>query len=102
MYGLIGRMTAVPGQRDALVSILLEGVADMPGNLSYVVATDPADDDAIWITEVWDNKESHGASLTLPSVKQAIATAMPLIAGFDPGTVTTPVGGHGLPEPESR
>ncbi len=102
MYGLIGKMTAVPGQRDALVSILLEGVADMPGNLSYVVATDPADDDAIWITEVWDNKESHGASLTLPSVKQAIATARPLIAGFDPGTVTAPAGGHGLAAATSR
>ncbi len=39
---------------------------------------------------------------TLPSVKQAIVTAMPLIAGFDPGTVTTPVGGHGLNAAKSR
>jgi quinol monooxygenase YgiN len=96
MYGLIGKMTAVPDQRDALVSILLAGVAGMPGCLSYVVATDPADADAIWVTEVWDSEASHKASLALPIVRQAIAKGRPLIAGFGPSTVTAPVGGHGL------
>jgi quinol monooxygenase YgiN len=97
MYGLIGKMTATPGQRDALIAILLEGVAGMPGCLSYVVAKDPTDADAIWITEVWDSKESHAASLSLPSVKNAIAKGRPLIAGFGEHIVTAPVGGHGLP-----
>ena len=97
MYGLIGKMTATPGQRDALVAILLDGVSGMPGCLSYVVATDPADADAIWITEVWESKERHAASLTLPSVRAAIAKGRPLIAGFGPSTETAPVGGHGLP-----
>jgi quinol monooxygenase YgiN len=96
MYGLIGKMTAVPGQRDALISILLEGVAEMPGCHSYIVAKDPADANAIWITEVWDSKASHEASLALPSVRQAIARGKPLIAAFGEGVVTTPVGGHGL------
>lgn len=96
MYGLIGKMTAVSGQRDALVEILLEGTGDMPGCLSYVIATDPGDEDAIWITEVWDSEESHRASLSLPAVQEAIARGRPLIAGFDEQTVTTPVGGHGL------
>jgi quinol monooxygenase YgiN len=96
MYGLIGKIDAVQGQRDALTSILLEGVAGMPGCLSYVVATDPADADALWITEVWDDEASHRASLSLPSVQQAIAKGRPLIAGFGERFVTTPVGGHGL------
>ncbi len=96
MYGLIGKMTAVAGQRDALVTILLEGVTGMPGCLSYVVATDPADANAIWITEVWDDQDSHAASLSLPSVQQAIAQGKPLIAGFGESIVTQPVGGHGL------
>ncbi len=52
MYGLIGKMKARPGQRDALIAILLDGIAAMPGCLSYIVASDPADADAIWITEV--------------------------------------------------
>lgn len=96
MYGLIGKMNAVPGQRDALIAILLEGVSGMPGCLSYVVAKDPADANAIWITEVWDSQDSHQASLSLPSVREAITRGKPLIAGFGDHTVTEPVGGHGL------
>lgn len=96
MYGLIGKMKVVPGQRDALISILLEGVSGMPGCLSYIVAQDPTDADAIWITEVWDNQDSHQASLSLPSVQQAIARGRSLIAGFGERFETTPVGGHGL------
>jgi len=96
MYGLIGKMRAQPGQRDALVAILLDGVSGMPGCLSYVVAEDPQDADGLWITEVWDNQASHAASLSLASVRDAIAKARPLIAGFDSHTETRPLGGHGL------
>jgi quinol monooxygenase YgiN len=97
MYGLIGKMVAVPGQRDALIAILLEGTGEMPGCLSYVVARDPNEADAIWITEVWDSQESHDASLKLPAVREAIGRGRPLIAKFEQSFVTTPVGGYGLP-----
>jgi quinol monooxygenase YgiN len=96
MYGLIGKMIAASGQRDALISILLDCLPEMPGCLSYVVSKDPADPDAIWITEVWDTQASHEASLTLPSVQQAITRGRPLITGFGERFVTEPVGGHGL------
>jgi quinol monooxygenase YgiN len=96
MYGLIGKMKTVPGQRDALIAILIEGVSGMPGCLSYVVAQDATDPDAIWITEVWESQKSHDASLTLPSVQAAIAKGRPLIAGFGERFETKPVGGHGL------
>lgn len=96
MYGLIGKMSAMTGQRDALIAILLEGVAGMPGCLSYVVAKDRSNEDAIWVTEVWDSQASHKASLSLPSVQQAIARGKPLIASFDQHVETLPVSGHGL------
>ncbi len=96
MYGLIGRMKAQPGQRDTLAAILLEGTGAMPGCLSYVVARDPADADALWITEVWDSADSHRASLALPEVQAAIAKGRPLIAGFDSRAETEPLGGLGL------
>lgn len=96
MYGLIGKMRATPGQRDALIAILVEGASSMPGCLSYVVAQDPKDPDAIWITEVWDSKESHKASLSLPSVQDAIACGRPLISALDEHHETVPVGGHGI------
>ena len=96
MYGLIGKMIAVAGQREALAHILLEGVSGMPGCLSYVIAHDPENPDALWITEVWDSAESHQASLSLPSVQAAIAQGRPLIAGFGERFITEPIGGHGL------
>lgn len=96
MFGLIGKMRAQPGKRDALVSILLEGTGGMPGCLSYVVARDPDDADAIWITEVWTDEASHKGSLSLPAVQAVIARARPLIAGFDSQQRIEPVGGVGL------
>lgn len=96
MYGLIGKIIAASGQRDALIAILLDGAGGMPGCLSYIVAQDGTDPDAIWITEVWDSQESHAASLSLPSVQQAIARGRPLIAGFGERFETVPVGGVGV------
>lgn len=96
MYGLIGKMTAVGGQRDALAAILLDGTRAMPGCLSYVIARDPADDNALWVTEVWDSQASHKASLSLPSVQEAIAKGRPLIAGFSNRVETVPIGGYGI------
>lgn len=98
MYGLIGKMKATAGQRDALIAILLDEVGVMPGCLNYIVSRDPKDADAIWISEVWDSQASHRASLQLPSVQAAIARARPIIASFDEHHEVEPVGGHGLPK----
>ena len=96
MFGLIGKMRAASGKRDELMEILLEGTGSMPGCLNYIVAADPGDGDAIWITEVWTDEASHKASLSLPEVQAAIARARPIISGFDSQTRTTPLGGVGL------
>jgi len=96
MYGLIGKMIAASGKRDALSAILLEGLQDMPGNISYIVANDPQNGDALWITEVWEDSAAHQASLSLPSVQAAIQKGRPLIAGMERIAETNPVGGHGL------
>ena len=99
MYGLIGKMTATPGNRDALAAVLLAGTERMPGCLSYVIANDPADEHALWITEVWDSQASHAASLQLPAVQAAIAKGRPMIAGFSDRVETTPIGGVGIAAP---
>jgi quinol monooxygenase YgiN len=99
MYGLIGKILATSGQRDTLTAILAHGSTGMPGCLSYVIAHDPGNADAIWVTEVWDKEENHKASLVLPAVQAAIAKARPLIAGFGERFETRPVAGVGLPGP---
>ena len=96
MYGLIGRMLAAPGKREELLAILLEDNQAMPGCLSYVVARDPASDDGIWVTEVWDSPASHQASLQLPQVQAMIGRARPIMAGFGERFETEPLGGIGL------
>lgn len=96
MFGLIGKALAAPGKREELIEILLRGTQAMPGCLSYIVAKDTADSNAIWITEVWDSEASHRASLQLPEVQAAIARGRPLIAGFGERFTTEPVGGAGL------
>jgi quinol monooxygenase YgiN len=93
MYGLIGRILVVPGKRDELVSILIDGISGMPGCLNYIVARDATDENALWVTEVWDSSESHQASLRLPSVQAAITRGRPLITGFGERFETIPVGG---------
>ena len=96
MYGHIAKITAKPGKRETLLAILRESVGAMPGCISYVIAMDEGDADAIWVTEVWETQAAHTASLSSPDVKRAISQAMPHIAGIDPRIETTPVGGIGL------
>jgi quinol monooxygenase YgiN len=102
MYGLIGNVVAVSGKRNELAEVLVTGVADMPGCLSYIVALDPGDPNVIWITEVWESEQAHMASLSLASVKESIAKGRPLISVMGESTVTTPIGGHGLQEPNGE
>ncbi len=92
-FGLIGQMLAQPGKRDELVGYLTAATGNMPGCLSYVVALDTANPDALWITEVWDSRESHTAWLKLPAMRTAVARARPIIAGFPQHFETIPVAG---------
>jgi quinol monooxygenase YgiN len=96
MFGLIGKINAVSGKRAELAALLLEGTEAMPGCLSYVIAEDPTNADALWITEVWDSEAAHRGSLSLPAVQAAIQRGKPLIAGFGERYETKPLGGAGL------
>jgi quinol monooxygenase YgiN len=98
MYGLQGKIIAKPGQRDALIALLLESSRGpgMPGCRLYLVSEVPSEPDGIAITEVWDDQAAHDASLTLEAVRAVIGKARPLIAGMGDSLELRPVGGHGL------
>lgn len=98
MYGLIAKVTTVPGKRDEMIAILKESAADMPGCFTYIVAKDAADENILWVTEVWDSLASHDVSLSLPQVKSVIPRAKTIVAHFEKVAVTTPVWGVGLPQ----
>lgn len=97
MWGMIGKMTVLPGKRDEMIEILKSSAANMPGCFSYVVAKDATDENVMWVTEVWDSQASHDASLSLPAVKAAIPRGRALVSNFERVAVTTPAWGVGLP-----
>ena len=76
--------------------VIADYVAQHPDKLIGWASVDPGDPDAIWITEVWESKDHHAASLQLPQVRATIAKAKPIIAGFGPSTVVEVKGGVGL------
>lgn len=79
MYGLINRFVAHPGQRNALVAAMTSDLGVLPGYRSFVVAHDPKDLDAVWITEEWDNKAAWEASMEIEDVKASIQVVIPLV-----------------------
>ena len=84
MYFLHGKLTAKAGHRDELSNILLEAsklVANAHGCKIYVIGRDESNQDAVYVTEIWDSKEDHDNSLKLENVRELTKKAMPLIEG---------------------
>ncbi|HSR86586.1 MAG TPA: antibiotic biosynthesis monooxygenase family protein [Streptosporangiaceae bacterium] len=83
LYGYIGSMRTKKGHRDDVIEILLSGADGLrtAGCQLYAVCSDPADAEAIWVSEIWDSADHHDASLQLPATKAAIGRAMPLLTG---------------------
>lgn len=90
MHGLIVRIAARPGRREEVAALMVSGGAP-PGCRSFVVAKDPADPDALWITEVWDSEQAWKASFDRPEVKASLDRMVPLVAVFGEPVVTAPV-----------
>ncbi len=91
MIGLITQFIVASDRRDELAGILAAASKAMPGCLSYVVATDDAHEDSLWVTEVWTDRASHAASLKLTAVQKAMAAGRPLISGIGARIATHPV-----------
>lgn len=99
-YLLHGKLTAQPGQREALAGILIQAsalVSTAQGCKLYVVGLLPEDSDSVYITEIWDSKADHDASLQVPGVRELIMQAMPLLAGKpEKGQEIEIMGGFGV------
>jgi quinol monooxygenase YgiN len=99
MYAMVGKLMAQSGKREALIDILLrasEVVAKLPGCRTYLVNEDVADKTRIWVFEIWDDKESHDASLRDQRVRALIAEAMPLMGSPPEGSELKVAGGYTL------
>jgi quinol monooxygenase YgiN len=98
MFALIVKLTSVQGRRAELIEVL--GGDDshtIVGCLSFIVAEDTADEDVLWVTEVWASEASHKASLELPPSKHRLPPIETIVAGYERIAVTEPVKKHSHP-----
>ena len=98
MYGYIGSLKTKPGCRDDVATLLTAAAAGLRavGCSHYIVFAADSDADTIWVTEVWESKEKHDASLQLPEAKAAIAKALPMLTGEFTRQELSVVGGLGV------
>ena len=82
-FANVGTLGTLPGKRDELVAILTRPSDELSktGCLLYEVGTNDDDPNTVFVAELWESAEAHGASLQLESVRAAITEAMPLLSG---------------------
>lgn len=99
-YGLYGNLRARPGKGKELSEILLQAAAlmrNVEGCILYIVNREAGNLDSIWIMEVWESKDDHDNSLSLPGVRELIMQAMPILDETRiEGTAMEVLGGKGL------
>ena len=95
-FALFATVTAKPGQRDALLQVLLEASRlPMSGCEMYVVNLSPTNPNAVFVYEIWRSEADHDASLHLESVKALVVRSRPLVESFE-SVKLQPMGGRGL------
>jgi quinol monooxygenase YgiN len=93
-FANLGHLGARPGKRDELVALLTRPSTELAalGCLRYDVGVSADEPDRVYVAELWESAEAHQASLTHPSVRAAIAEAMPLLSDDLGGTSFEVVG----------
>ena len=93
-FANVGSLETKPGQRDAVLSILVRPMAGLreAGCLLYEVGVNDAVPDTVFVCELWESAEAHRTSLELESVQAAIEEAMPLLTGEMGGNQFTVLG----------
>ena len=98
-FGLFGKLIAKEGERETLVDILLNAGESMENLVDcelYVVHVSNDDPNAVYVYEVWRNKNAHQSSLTLETTQTLIQLAKPIIVGMERINTLIPIGGKGI------
>ena len=101
--GRYAKLTAKPGQGDALAEHLLEAASQLeslPGCEMYVVNRVPGEPETVWVTEIWRSQADVDASREQEGARERIAEVMPLLDGRPELIETTPVAGVGYVDPD--
>ena len=98
MFSVYGRMTALPGRRDELIALLVEGFragGEDSGLLAYSVNTAFDDADTVWLTQLWTDKDAHDATTRSEPVAAVTSRVLPLLARQPEGSYGHAVHVHG-------
>ena len=98
-YGLFGKFTAIDGERDNLVNILLnasKSLLELEDCENYTISTSKKDENAVYVYEIWKNEQAHDDSLSLESVQLLIKQAMPIIKDMETIANLEVKGGKGV------
>jgi len=71
-YLLYSEIETVPGKAPELIALLEGASTDMPGNNFYRINSFKSSPNVVWISEGWDSKTDHIASLNTPKVQEAM------------------------------
>lgn len=85
---MTGKLKARDGKRPELVNILTRAsqlVSGMTGCRMYIVCEEVADENAVWVFEMWEDKLSHDESLKDERVRALIGEARPILNGAPEG-----------------
>jgi quinol monooxygenase YgiN len=80
-FSVHGRITALPGQREALVERFRDVLGTgIPGLEWCSISTVLGDPDAICMTQIWTDRAAHDAGTRSGIVASAVERAMSLVA----------------------
>jgi heme-degrading monooxygenase HmoA len=86
-FSVYGRMTARPGQREALIERFRQMLRiGIPGLESCSINTVLDDPDTIWVTQIWTDKAAHDTGTRSDTVVAATDRVMSLVAGAGEGS----------------
>ncbi|MFF2554524.1 putative quinol monooxygenase [Nocardia sp. NPDC058058] len=98
LFGVYGRMTALPGRRDELIAVLLAGLqagGKGGGLLSFSINAAVDDSDTVWLTQLWVDKAAHDATTRSEPVAAVSRLVPALLAGQPEGHYGNTVHYHG-------
>lgn len=97
-YAQHAKMVVKPGMRDEAIRLLGENVAVLqqtPGCVYYLIST-PDEEDAIWISELWESLDAKEALAKNPESGKVMQQLMPLLTSVTDKATMTVVGGYGV------
>lgn len=90
-FSVYGKMTAQPGQRDALIERFKAALrVGIPGLELFSINTIPDDPDTLWLTQIWTDKMAHDTWTHSGISVSATERVMSLVVAEPP-----PVGSYG-------